>query len=407
MDDARLINEPIAETDLKTRPLLMSDSSSENATGSDSPPVERSAWQFSLRTLFIALTIAAIAVGWFLNGPERQRRAAEGVREAGGVVQYEGSPPSESPRGWIPLDYYRSAVAVRLERCQEADRALAHVGDLFSVKQVDIQHCQVTKEGIAQLSTMRSLTTLSLAGSNIDDECLTTLQNCRGLESLALTETSATSQGVGNFADLPNLYDLRIFNPQRPLVDLHTLPRLPRLRELLLANQGGETKFDAASVSDCKELTKVALWNVSIDDTGLEQLAKLPRLENLAIITGRVSDRGMIAIGKMANLESLTLKWLSVRPESLVHLAGLKKLRYLTLGTTPVRDADVSHLQRLPALEVLRLNLSGSSLTDEGLDELLKIPTLRTLDIANSGISKDKLQRASKILDARPAVPAP
>src|SRR5262245_17910828 len=45
--------------------------------------------RFSLRTLLLALTLACVALGWWVHKAERQRRAVAAIRAAGGYVEYD------------------------------------------------------------------------------------------------------------------------------------------------------------------------------------------------------------------------------------------------------------------------------------------------------------------------------
>src|SRR5262245_53192302 len=102
----------------------------------ESPP--RAWWQFSLRTMFVLVTLLSLALGWFFSGPERARRAVEGIRELGGQAAFSVDnrrDPNDTPssanwrmrvmraedpgvnadeKGWLPKAYYADVLEVNL-----------------------------------------------------------------------------------------------------------------------------------------------------------------------------------------------------------------------------------------------------------------------------------------------------
>lgn len=57
------------------------------------PPITKHRrFRFSLRTLLIVVVVLGVVLGWFafkMRKAERQRKAVEAIREAGGVVIYD------------------------------------------------------------------------------------------------------------------------------------------------------------------------------------------------------------------------------------------------------------------------------------------------------------------------------
>jgi hypothetical protein len=55
-----------------------------------SPARPRRRWfRYSLRTLLLAVTLVAVALAYWVNGAERQRRAVAAIEAAGGTVRYD------------------------------------------------------------------------------------------------------------------------------------------------------------------------------------------------------------------------------------------------------------------------------------------------------------------------------
>ena len=61
-------------------------------TPTTSPTPRRRLFRFSLRTLLVVVVLLSVGLGWFafkMRQAERQRKAVEKIREAGGVVWHD------------------------------------------------------------------------------------------------------------------------------------------------------------------------------------------------------------------------------------------------------------------------------------------------------------------------------
>lgn len=93
-----------------------------------------------------------------------------------------------------------------------------------------------------------------------------------------------------------------------------------------------------------------------------------------------------------------------VTDETLQHLAGMKSLRELDIAGSKVSDAGLNHLAGLMTLE--RLILSRTQITDAGLKPLLdQLPKLRLLDVRETGVTLAVLRPWVQGLAGRRALP--
>lgn len=180
------------------------------------------------------------------------------------------------------------------------------------------------------------------------------------------------------------------------------------------------------------ELTTVRLSGTAISDAGLTQIAKLPKLVELSLKDTPVSDDGLTKLADCPQLKSLDVRGTQVSPTGIAQLrkklpglfveasppktkltpeqalAELKKFGGMLvhyddrLPGTPVVMIDATNLLQfqdewtryfafLPSLRTV--GLSGTPLTDAGLDGLAEVGGLQDLiltetKITDAGISK-------------------
>lgn len=110
-------------------------------------------------------------------------------------------------------------------------------------------------------------------------------------------------------------------------------------------------------------ITLVDYRGQTIDDTSLESLVGLPRLQKLYLSDTAISDAGLMSVGKITTLENLELGGCAISNDGLAHLAGLSKLKLLKLsgknGKCSVDDDGLEHLAGLSNLKVLALDHLG------------------------------------------------
>lgn len=117
----------------------------------------------------------------------------------------------------------------------------------------------------------------------------------------------------------------------RVRVDYYTDPPAPFLRQIIGKDFCEVFAVDASSVR-------------GFDDEYARYLAKLPKLQALALADTSVTDAG------------------------LRHLEGLSDLRYLWLLQTDITDAGLQHLRKLSQLQ--ELDLKGTKVTEDGIRKL-------------------------------------
>lgn len=247
---------------------------------------------------------------------------------------------------------------------------------------------------------------------------------------------------VGRLSDLPDgdlrLASVDLVGTNIDPADLNKLSGLDELTELFLPgpifNPGAGSRLDANDqLIALAGLTKLErlhfslhfLTNINVQDKGLLHLTALTNLKELRLTQGRVkgaglapfpnlrklelnystfADEGMPYVAKMRRLEELAIRDTFVTDDGLRHLAGLTDLVSLDLYGGRYTDAGLKHLAGLKKLQ--KLNLLGASISDEGAEVLAGLTELRELNlyrsqITNAGLAKLAALKKLESLDLR------
>lgn len=246
-------------------------------------------YQFSLRTLLIAVLLLSLAFGWLAARMERARgrETVDAIRRLGGSVyfdyqwdedeqkwRFDGVRP---PSGWkarlLGEDVGSKVRVVRLGPPTEvSDGDLRLLAGLTRLEFLQLCHTSITDEGLAHLEGLASLRLLDLGCTSTSDAGLKHIRRLAALRELRLTGTRVTGAG---------------------LVELKGLTRLEELW----------------------------LGDLDVSDGELAHLEALTSLQRLDLAGTPVTDAGLIHLGRLANLVYVDLRNTQFSPE------GVKKLQ--------------------------------------------------------------------------------
>jgi Leucine-rich repeat (LRR) protein len=306
----------------------------------ESPSRRRRWFQFSLRSLLIALTVAAVWLGLWSSRAQRQKRAVAAARQAEMYIVYDSEyddARSAAPEWLLKLlavDWFADVVEVY----DDTDRRL-------DLEPGESEGIQGTDWLAREMSAFPRLRKLMLSDPAVDDAFLRCVSSCRHLEYLDVTDCRITNAGLSHLTPLRGLKSLNL---------------------------------DGARV----------------DDDGVARLDMLSRLETLSLDRTRVGDRSLVAIGRLNNLETLSLMGTRVTDRGMRHLSRLVRLERLFLNDTSVTDDGVAQLGGLAALTTL--NLKGTRATEECLASLVKLRRLSNF-VADFPVSDRGIDSLSKL----------
>ena len=91
------------------------------------------------------------------------------------------------------------------------NEALAHIGKLTNLRELELGDAPITSEGIKHLQNLSALSYLGLAFTkDVGDSALQTIAALPQLEVLVLSGTKVTDNGLKQLADMKNLREVRL-----------------------------------------------------------------------------------------------------------------------------------------------------------------------------------------------------
>ena len=147
-------------------------------------PKPRRRWlQFSIKTLFVLVVIAAVPCGWLrvtLDRRAKERQAVAEITKLGGTAVYDWewlSPGKQEPQppgaAWVRKllgdDFFTdiSEVSLFIAKKEMGDECLAHLDPLMGLTNVRLNDSRVTDQGLAHLTRFPNLTEVFLADTRI------------------------------------------------------------------------------------------------------------------------------------------------------------------------------------------------------------------------------------------------
>ena len=210
--------------------------------------------RFGLRTLLIALTIAALAGGWLAERMHRRRAAIKTIEAAGGshttefhmrqldvALSYSLSKPSPpAERTWrerilgdlqrnvsfmegppLSAETFDAIAAISelrmlcFDESMLSDDGLARLNGLRHLETFVAPRCDITDRSAPVLAGFQELKWLELSDTPITDAAVPHLIKLQKLEVLRIQGSRITDRGFAQLASLPNLTELSIGDSER------------------------------------------------------------------------------------------------------------------------------------------------------------------------------------------------
>lgn len=142
------------------------------------------------------------------------------------------------------------------------------------------------------------------------------------------------------------------------------------------------------------DLYRVGIFTVALTPDQLRDISKLRSVDRLAI-GGELTDEDVAMLSGMTWVDALDLSYNPITDEALDHIAKMKSIRVLRLVGTKIEGHNLGVLGQLNHLE--QIDLGVTSVNDQTVGELKKLPRLREVSLSNTNISAEGLMQLADL----------
>ncbi len=188
---------------------------------------------------------------------------------------------------------------------------------------------------------------------------------------------------------------LHLYNVSLTDEELRNLAAFPKLKSLDVSGKG-ITDAGVKYLSALKELETLGLHGAVITDTGMKRLARLRNLKRLDLSGAKFTDATLLELADLPKLRELALERTRITDEALRHVKKMKELRELSLRRTKISNDGLRHLAMMPNLR--EITLQSTPVTGEGLRHLAACKSLRTINCWGADVTSEDIRRLKEVL---------
>ncbi len=206
---------------------------------------------------------------------------------------------------------------------------------------------------------------------------------------------NVSSTAIGKLAKLPNLTRFDATNTS--FEDVGSLSQLKKLEFAVFSS------FSAQNVAVLKDmpLKWLVLQDCLLDQSMLESICRIKTLEIVGLYGSADTNPSLLSqLNSLPKLHSLFLDGSTISNSTIDEISRLRRVTRLSLKTDALTDQDLKKIATMTALEELWL-AGNTALTAAGLQQLSKLPSLRSLDVSYcSGLSRQSIEALKKTPNA-------
>ena len=215
---------------------------------------------------------------------------------------------------------------------------------------------------------------------------------------------------------MPSLASLTLNGENITAEGIRHLKSAPRLTDLHLTGCPKLGNASLLAVGELTNLSKLTLSGSSMTDAGLAHLNGLVGLESLSLQGPRFTGAGLQPLTGLTKLTSLSLRGAKASNEIFACVHRFPLLKTLNVGAgRPTDSSSITNdglklIGQAPNLQII--TLSGTAVTDKGLEALVGLPKLLTVFSSWSpGITKmiwdAQAVKRKLATEDRPQIPRP
>jgi hypothetical protein len=308
--------------------------------------------QMSVRSLLLVISVTAIFFAWFgwrLRLGHQRDAAVEKIVRAGGDVAYSSQFDGHYSRHTAST-FTPSAMSALLERLCGTDpfrRLMAiRISDPKSVRLISeykltgveilaLRDSEVSDADTVHVRDCKRLKVLTLDNTPVSDRSIDNILECRQLEQLYLRNTKVTEEGIKKLARLPRLDSLDISGTPVARSGLKVVATLPSV-SLLSFDDPALTTEELRNLRNAPSLRHLWLEDQTAVNIDLAVLREFPRLKSLMLTGPLIKDDAIKRLAASATIKQLELQnCSSLTDESLVTLAKMPSLEMLQIRKSP------------------------------------------------------------------------
>jgi len=285
------------------------------------------------------------------------------------------------------ISEFTNLVELNLERNSRIqDAACRHLVKLEKLERLNLMYTSLTDTGLLNIRKIPNLQALDIRGCmRIANGGMRNVAMIPNLKSFQHYSNSVTDDGLEALTAAENVESL--FLQRFRLTDAagQSLKKFKRLSSLILFECG---EFGSPGLLELKgmplnRLTLRGLPKLGID--GFEVFRELPTLKRLYLIElGAVGDAAFIPIAELKNLEILEVEVMpGVTDEALKSIAKLQNLRELKIRSTEITNTGLDEILKLPRLTSLQL-LDNARIDEDAAKEKFAKKNYRVLTIGKT-----------------------
>ena len=292
--------------------------------------------------------------------------------------------------------------------------SLGIVCGLANIQQLSMAGAKIDAQAFAGLQQLKQLNGLILDNTPLDDDHVNVLRRIKTLTNLSIHNTGVTDLAVETL-ELA-LQGCRVhhdpLNLQREackwvlemggvvtlangvITKVNQLP--PRECDVVGVDLASISPIPGTSLA--KHLPKLInlkelnLSNTDLGDREMVVVARLPKLQILALQQVAISDSGVQQLSRLTQLKSLDLSGSLVTGTGFRSLGFANSLASLNIGVTRVSDQTIQYVKQFPNLVSLDLS-SNTRLTDSSLDQIKALTKLKQLMLRRTAVSSMGLSK--------------
>ena len=250
--------------------------------------------------------------------------AAYGCNKSDGPTQQPGGPVTSKVTAATPDNAESLAALTELGAKTKKDSD-------GLVVEVDFRGTAVTDGALESLSGLSRIRSVLLGGTDVTDAGLVSLGKLPTLTNLDLRDCAVTNEGLGHLVDLTNV------------------------KALKLSGKNGATSVDDGGIEHIAKLSNLKVIGLDflwVSEAGLEQLRQLPKLEEVYIGNTTIGDDAMSIVSQLPNLKKLRISGTSVGDAGLARLTSISGLTELDISeNTVITSAGFFSIGQIHATE--------------------------------------------------------